>query len=166
MEGRRAWPGKLDKALLCERHYLAINTPMRVDEVIKLGGGNNDKASAFMRDLDDLSDAHPFHPRQRIIGGATVEVSPTSGRNQVHIHDVLSLEPNKGHATRAMGILKKLADKHNVVLDLFAKAYSNSPSHITDTEQLVRWYQKLGFEITDDYDPEILDDGVEMRYYP
>lgn len=141
---------------------------MRVDEVVrlKLGGGDNSRAKAFIQDLDDLSDPHPFHPRQRIIGGATVEVSPTSGRNQVHLHDVLSLEPNKGHATRTMGVLKKLADKHSVTIDLFAKAYSNSPSHITDTEQLVQWYQRLGFEITDEPDEIDFDNGVEMRYIP
>lgn len=146
-----------------------INTVMRVDEVTRLklgGGGDNSRAQAFIQDLEGLSDAHPFHPRQRIIGGATVEISPVRGTNQVHIHDVLSLEPNKGHATRALGLLKKLADKHKVVIDLFAKAYLRNPGYISDTEQLVRWYQRLGFEITDDYDPEILDDGVEMRYSP
>jgi hypothetical protein len=141
---------------------------MRVDEVLrlKLGGNDNSRAQAFMQDLEGLSDDHPFHPRQRIIGGATVEVSPLPGRNRVHLHDVLSLDPDKGHATRAIGLLQKLAAKHNVTIELFAKAYAKDKRYVTDTETLVKWYQKLGFTIMDEPDEIDIDNGVEMLYIP
>ena len=140
---------------------------MRVDEVtrVKLGQTDNSRALSFIDELEGMAEVHPFNPDQRIIGGAAIHISPTR-RNRVHVHDVLSLEPNKGHATRMVRLLQKLAKKHNVAIELFAKAYSNSPNHITDTERLVQWYEKLGFHKDEDMDEIDIDDGVEMSYYP
>jgi hypothetical protein len=150
-----------------------VNTSMRVDQVtieiapIKLGQTNNARAREFMQELYDYTDEHPFNHRQRILGSTAIEVSAVRTQNRIHLHDILSLEPNKGHATKAIGYLKALANKHIVKIELFAKAYSNSPKHITDTAHLVKWYEKLGFEIDDEnYDEEYVDEGVNMLYYP
>jgi hypothetical protein len=133
---------------------------------IRLGSSDNSRAQAFLKDFEELSQDHPFSHKQRIIGGAAIEASASRTRNSVHIHDVLTLDPDKGHATRALRLMQKLAAKHSVTLDLFAKAYTKDRKYQTDTKKLVQWYQKLGFEITDEPDEIDFDSGVEMRYIP
>lgn len=163
----RAWPRKLDKALLCDRTLScnlqndALNTCMIVNEVIRLGQTNSGPADQFVQDFIDMSDEHPFNPRARIVGGAALELSRFG--NRIHLSDITSLEPGKGHAGRAMSLIKKLADKHNVQVELIAKAYRDDRM---DTEQLIQWYQRLGFQLMDNPDEIGLDDGIEMRYYP
>lgn len=132
---------------------------MRVDEVVKLGKPKQGPADAFIQDFLDISEPHPFNPRVGIIGGAAIELSKFNGN--IHLSDITSLDPGKGYSNAAMRLLTRLADKHNVVIELIAKAYRNDRM---DTEQLVQWYQRLGFQpVDDDLD---LDYGVEMRYIP
>lgn len=98
--------------------------------------GNTDK---FLDDLWDTSHPHPFDDRQRIVGSATVHVSPHS--DGIHIHDIRSLDQGSGAGTEALKHLTNLADKHGVPLDLHAHGYAN-----TKTTQLKKWYKKHGFE--------------------
>ena len=137
-----------------------INKCMRVDEVIRLGQVNTGPANEFLQDFENMSDEHPFNHKARVVGGAAIKLGRY--QNRIHISDITSLEPGKGHGGTAMKMLIKLAHKHNVGLELFAKAYRDDRM---STEQLVKWYQKLGFHIVDDLDDLDLDDGVEMRYY-
>lgn len=151
-----------------------LNIGMKVHQIaedeaplrIRLGSTDNSRAVAFLKNLEELSQPHPFNNKQRIIGGAAIEASAIRTGNRVHIHDVLTLDPDKGHATRALRLMQKLAAKHSVVLELFALAYTKDKRYQTDTRQLVKWYQKLGFEITDEPDEIDFDNGVEMSYYP
>ena len=123
---------------------------------------SGEKAEAFMKEFHEDSIEHPFNGRARIYHGASVEASKDG--NEIHIGDLLSLYPKSGAGTEALTNLTKLADKHGVKLNLFAKAYSNRPEHITSTPRLIKWYRKHGFQHEEpDYDPSY---GSDMKYYP
>jgi len=159
-------PRSLDKALLWrEAHHLAINTGMRAyrleEAVVKLGRGNKGPADAFLKDFIEMTDDHPFDNRARILAGNVIHMSRRGSR--VHLHDISSLDPGKGNASAAMRMLQRLAKEHNVIIELFAKAYRDDRM---STEKLVQWYQRLGFQTVDDTDKIDFDYGVEMCYYP
>ena len=129
---------------------------------IQLGKPKGERAQKFMVDFTNDSDEHPFNPAARILHGAVVHASRDG--NQVHIHDIRTTDPKSGAGAKALKHLTSLADKHNVKLNLFAKAYSNRPEHIRSTPRLIKWYEKHGFKHDEqDYDPDY---GSEMTYYP
>lgn len=148
---------------------------MKINEVttpVKLSGFNGQRSGnnteAFLQDYYDNTSEHPFDNRTRVYDNSVLKIYPMG--NQIHISDVLTLNPRTGAGTKAIQFLKTLSDKHRVKLDLTAKAYSSDNKFITDTEQLVRWYSKLGFEIDDEFIDDVNDlEGVEevdMIYYP
>jgi len=148
---------------------------MKINEVttpVKLSGFNSQRSGnnteAFLQDYYDNTSEHPFNPSARVYGDSVLEIYPMG--NQIHISDVLTLNPRSGGGTKAIQFLKALSDKHRVKLDLIAKAYSSDNKFITDTENLVRWYLKLGFEIDDEFIDDVNDiegvDEVDMIYYP
>lgn len=123
---------------------------------------NSEKADAFIKDFHKQSLEHPFHRSARIFHNNAIDLSKDG--NEVHIHDILSLDPNKGHGTKGLKELTKLADKHGVKLNLHAKAYSNDNKYISHTPALIKWYEKHGFQHEDpDYNDR---EGSEMKYYP
>ena len=128
------------------------------------GRGNYDdtNAKAFMDDLHNNHDIHPFDPDQHIIHNTVVHASKDG--HQVHIHDLRTLDPDKGNGTKALKHLTAMADKHGVKLNLHAKAYSKQPEHVTKTHQLVSWYKKHGF--THDHPEDDHSQGSDMTYYP
>lgn len=136
---------------------------MRVDEVVrlKLGQVNTGPADAFVQDFIDISEPHPFNSKSRLLGGTAIELSRFG--NRVHISDIVGLQPGEGKASQSMRLLISLAQRHNVVLELIAKAYRDDRM---STEQLVQWYKRLGFQPMENLDEIDIDDGVEMRYYP
>lgn len=144
---------------------------MRLHEIerVRLGsGGAKKKLDNYIKDYTMISEPHPWNPQTRIIDNTMVQLYPVS--NAIHISDIQSVTPGQGLATSAMKKLQKLADKHRVKLELTAKAYANDPQRISDTEELVRWYLRLGFDIDDELidDPSDLE-GIEqadMVYYP
>jgi hypothetical protein len=121
-----------------------------------------------MKDYIIASDEHPWNPKTRIMQNTMLEVYPTG--NTIRISDIQSMMPKQGYASQAIQQLKQLADKNSVKLELTAKAYANSPEYINDTEKLVKWYKKMGFQIDDEFvdDPEDLEgiEQVDMVYYP
>jgi hypothetical protein len=134
---------------------------------IKLGQRHKNGSPAvqkFMKAFMEASDPHPFDHNSRVFGGTTIHLSPDN--YEVHIHDVQSLNPKSGAGTKAMKALLKLADKHHVNLNAVAKAYAKHGDYIKDTEKLVSWYRKLGFDIEDaDENDTFYYDGVEIKYY-
>ena len=130
---------------------------------IKLGQGTNpEKANNFIKDFHKQSLEHPFHRSTRIFHNNAIDLSRDG--SEVHIHDIVSLDPNKGHGTKGLKELTKLADKHGVKLNLHALAYTKDPNYITHTPTLIKWYKKHGFQHEDpDYDER---GGSEMKYYP
>lgn len=140
---------------------------MLVEQVIKMRRAPAGNANAFIQDFVGMSDDHPFAHRQRIVGGAAMEVGTMNhDQNRVYVHDVMTLEPQKGHASKAVSLLINLANKHQVTLELFAKAYAKDSRYVTRTDQLVRWYQKLGFTVKNPKQLKHFEDGVEMEYRP
>jgi hypothetical protein len=140
---------------------------MRISEVIKLGGNDNAKTKAFMDEFYSITQPNPFNDRERVLGQARIELSPF-GR-EIHISDIVTMAPKTGAGTKAMQTIIGLANKHGVVLHLTAKAYTNDKTYVTNTEDLVRWYAKLGFELeNEDIDINDLEgwDEVDMKYYP
>lgn len=108
---------------------------------------------AFLDELWTITASHPFTRGQRIINGnATVEVRPDIGdrAHAVHISDIMSLDAGKrlGYGRDALVILLHLADKHQVILTLFAKAYAKGPGSniFPKTNALVDWYRHYGFK--------------------
>lgn len=130
--------------------------------------GGSQRTTSFMDEFFEVSDEHPFNRKARIFEGTIIELYPLF--NEIHISDIVSTQPRSGAGARAIKNLMKLANKHRVKLNLTAKAYSNDGKFITDTEQLVKWYMRLGFNITDNLvdDPNDLEglEEVEMTYFP
>ena len=145
---------------------------MRIREIERIRLGNQadkqKKLDNFIEDYMMISSEHPWNPRVRIIDNTVIELSPFGG--SVHISDIVATQPRSGFATSSVKKLQELANKHNVKLELTAKAYANDAERISDTEQLVRWYLKMGFVIEDDLvdDPDDLEglEQVDMVYYP
>lgn len=150
-------------------HFVPANSYKKVnesdDEPIRIQLGrkpDGKRAQAFMDEYHSDSQEHPFAHTARILHGAVVEASKDG--NEVHIHDIRTTSPRSGAGTKALKHLTNLADKHNVKLNLFAKAYSNNSDHINNTERLVKWYEKHGFQHEEpDYDESW---GSDMKYYP
>ena len=145
--------------------YKKVNENIDDDKPVRIQLGrkaDGKRAQAFMDEYHSDSQEHPFAHTARILHGAVVEASKDG--NEVHIHDIRTTSPRSGAGTKALKHLTNLADKHNVKLNLFAKAYSNSPDHINNTERLVKWYEKHGFQHEEpDYDESW---GSDMKYYP
>lgn len=94
----------------------------------------------FMQD----SQENWLNPRQRIVGMAGIEMSPSIYDHQsgVHINDIVSYKTGEGHGSVALRRIIDLADKHGVTLDLIAKTYTKDR---LSTKQLVDWYARHGF---------------------
>jgi hypothetical protein len=137
--------------------------PVNTGMVIKLrGNGPNPGIQGFMQDYEAATQPNPMNDRQRLYG--PIGIMLYSFGNGIHLEDIVALsEPGKGHATKALTFLKQLADKHRVRLEGTAKAYLDHDQHrVTQTNDLVRWYKKNGFDILGG-DPE---DGYEIQYIP
>jgi hypothetical protein len=126
---------------------------------IKLGKKQRDPdLYEFMDEYFEITKPHPFSSNTRILGNTAVHISTTSN-DEIHIHDIMSLLPRSGAGTEAMMELINLSDKYGIPLVGFAKAYHSDKKFITDTEQLLNWYKKLGFKVTSKHE-----DGYEIRY--
>jgi hypothetical protein len=130
--------------------------------VIKLGQRKqNPGVAGFMKDYLASTTEHPFDRRSSVHGDyATTEVSPKG--HEIHLHDIRSLNPQKGGGTRALKELLTLSDKHGVPISGTAKAYHNDPRYIESSEGLRDWYKKHGFE---DFGGDKWD-GYDVRYNP
>ena len=109
----------------------------------KQGEDNKRKGKTFLDELQSISEINPLNNKTRVIGNSEVHVSYDG--DGIHIHDIRSFKPGSGAGTEAMKILVKLADKHRVKLNLFAKGYSS-----TTTSQLKKWYRKFDFTHEED----------------
>lgn len=127
---------------------------------IKIGGNKpNDHIKKFFDDYHATTQSHPFDNHVRLQGMVGTELS--SGIDHVHMHDIVNYgEGKKGQGTAALRHIQNLANKHGVEIRGHAKAYSRESKHVRDTEKLVGWYKKHGFEIGQG-DP---DDGYPISY--
>ena len=105
-------------------------------------------ADSFMQELNDTTDEHPLNHKLRVMPdySASIEASKYSD-DGVYIDGLKALKPGGG--LNAMRHIKKLADRHEVVLKAKAFAFmkkpsSNNPSIMTDTDRLVKLYKHFG----------------------
>lgn len=122
------------------------------ETLIRLGSGSDlvkRNIDDFMKEYIKTSDVHPLNNNARLVGHASVHLSPSS--RGVHIHDIRSLDQGSGAGTKALKHLTSLADRFNVKLDLYPHGYSN-----TTTEQLKRWYTRHDFEPNEDDDEHMV----------
>lgn len=140
---------------------------MKISEAIRIRSNAGGKLGDFMEEYYELTEPHPFG-NARIYQNTMLEVYPFNG--MIHLSAIVTTQPRSGAGTNAMKFLMELANKHRVKIDIEAKPFSKNNEHIRDMEQLVRWYMRLGFRITDDLvdDPSDLEgiEGVNMTYFP
>ena len=139
--------------------FTATKDQMTNEAVIKLGKkpiNSDSPASKFMDELSEVSKENPFNLRKRVIGTATVECY-IDRDNIVHLSDIMG---SNGSGSAALKLLCDLADKNDVILELFAKGYA----HVS-TDDLVPWYKKYGFFELNMDDP-YYDEGIEMHRNP
>jgi hypothetical protein len=130
---------------------------------IKLGqrrSPRSDKLTDFMDAFENATYQHPFSPGERLLGDASVNVSPFG--DKIHLSSLQSLAPGSGAGTRALEELKRMADEYGVEIGGTAKAYARDQKYITSTKRLVEWYRKHGFEILSG-NPQ---DGYDIVYRP
>lgn len=125
-------------------------------------GAESTPADSYIEDLYDMGNPHPFNDKVVTFGPVGVEMS-AMGDDVVHLHDIISYEQQQsGHGTKVLQKLMQLANRHGVVIDAHAKAYSNDPRHQQDNHALLAWYVKNGFTVTNDIDVD--DYGAEIEY--
>lgn len=70
------------------------------------------------------------------------------------IESVTSENKNQGHASKVMAKLCELADKHAVTLTLQPVSYADHGEESAEgglgMDDLIRWYEKFGFELNYD----------------
>jgi hypothetical protein len=122
-------------------HYVEW-TPSRTRKKV------NEDADSFMQELNDTTDEHPLNHKLRVMPdySASIEASKYSD-DAVYIDGLRAIKPGGG--LNAMRHIKKLADRHEVVLKAKAFAFmkkpsSNNPSIMTDTDRLVKLYKHFG----------------------
>lgn len=95
----------------------------------------------YMNDLWKNSHGNPFDDRERIIGGAGVEMYPFDG--MMHLSFIRTLDPEKGHGSAALKAITDLADKHDVAISLNVQRPKGMKG-LTNA-QLWDWYRRNGF---------------------
>ena len=118
---------------------------MKLNEVaIKLTPRHNQNTRPFIEELWDKTKPSALG-QGRLYGDVQITAEPFGGK--IHLGDIVALgEKGQGEGTKALKFLTQLADRHNVVLQGTAKAYSQDPDHIQDSEQHLAWYKKHGFK--------------------
>ena len=141
---------------------------MKLKEALQIRSTGNDRLDSFMEEYYSHTEPHPMSRRMRVYENTVLEVSPFNGA--IQIDSIVSMQPMSGAGSKAAKFLMELANKHRVKIELYAKPFSKNTDHITDMEQLIRWYMRLGFRLTDDLvdDPNDLEgvEGVWMTYFP
>lgn len=92
-------------------------------------------------------------PGGRRLGPASCVVAMAKGlpkHMQPEVREIQMLQTfvekqNQGYATSLMHEICREADRAGKILVLFPKPFNNTP---IDQEQLIQWYSKFGFQIT------------------
>jgi hypothetical protein len=128
---------------------------------IKLGSvKRKEGAEAFMRDLETVTQEHPFTRGMRYFedGPVLVSIHPDDyhGPDVVSLDDIQSKAPGAG--AKAMQTICGIADAHDVTIILYAKGYAHVP-----TEKLVEYYERFDFFVTTNHGEG---EGVDMERHP
>jgi len=125
---------------------------------LRLGQKKSPGLDSFMDEWHKTTKPHPFNDRSRIHGGTMVELSPFDGN--IHLSDIQTLEPNKGHGAHTIKHITSLADKHGVTVEGTALAYAKDKKYITKSKDLKTFYTKHGFKAGRGSESE----GYEISY--
>lgn len=117
-----------------------------VPRVIKLGSRRQSRAVSA---LYEKFQRNPIDDRQVIVSDgpvalAVVAVSPDINGRGLHLSEIITFEPKQGYASRALEIVKALADEFGEQITLTAKKIGTNPTNLS-TRQLKDWYLRHGF---------------------
>tara|TARA_B000000437_G_scaffold135959_1_gene98696 strand:- start:24105 stop:41219 length:17115 start_codon:yes stop_codon:yes gene_type:complete len=129
-------------------------------EVIRLAkpdAWKRNRVSEAIREIEQVEgwDRNPLHPAQIVTDtGVSIEVFISPSDN-LHWASLISFgQRRKGNATAVIEKLKEIADKHNVLIEGFAKPFDVSKNRTgTGTEeqlslpQLLKFYESRGFTV-------------------
>lgn len=116
----------------------------------------------FLDDIRSTTTENPISNKHRVLGNhGMFTVERGFDDNEAYINDIRSFNPKSGAGTHILKHITNLADKHNINLSLYAKAYDKKSS--IQTKHLVDWYKKHGFK-EDGYGDNI--EGYDMVRKP
>lgn len=132
-----------------------MNELLKYNENHDERGRFSEAQHAFMKEYTEKTWENPIDGRMRLKNTKTggdpggdfvgLEVSPRFGTtDEVHISSIQAMEPRKGQGQQGLDWLKELADKHDIKLSGYAKAYGTGRM---TTAQLKKWYAKSGFKV-------------------
>jgi hypothetical protein len=113
----------------------------------KKSSGEATAAAAFIEDFNSMTHEHPFTHGMRYFADGPVLVKMSASPDfddEVDLNDIQSKA--KGAGARAMEEICRLADKHQVTIDLYAEGYAHVP-----TPKLVEYYKRFGFQERNEY---------------
>jgi hypothetical protein len=105
------------------------------------------------------------------INGVTLELGAEdleSGDRSIYISEISSDEKGKGKATKVLNQLKKYASENNIPLSLRASVSNNistSKEGALNQEQLVKWYEKNGFNVAEEENTSDTDESAPFMVY-
>jgi hypothetical protein len=149
---------------VARKHFDAMDEKDRA-EYVRGGGKVSDKikeqrgADAFLDELWEGTQPHPFDPRIRLYGNIGIEASRMG--DMIHLSSIISFgEKGKGEASRALRELADMADRHGVVIEGTAKAFpAGAKGRSLTTKQLFDWYGRHGFR----RQPYVMGPGLSDR---
>lgn len=110
-------------------------------EIVIQLGNRGGKGVAMVRHAFDEYNTNPLNDDELIIDGALVELKAYG--DKVEIRSIRTLKAGEGGASKALKIVTAMADKFDVELELFPKAYGTGG---LSTSQLKQWYSRNGFK--------------------
>lgn len=129
---------------------------------IKLGSKKrvSDKTDQFIDIIYNATHRNPLNDREFILGDAAFTMQSGSQEDSIHINDIRTFDPGKGHASNILKLLTSTADKLGITLDLTASQYGETGLSVQD---LINWYKRYGFEVQQNF---FQDDSAEMIRKP
>lgn len=97
---------------------------------------------------DDLSQIFPFvfQTKQDEPIGVVAMGTVLDNNDTVYLYHVGAFEPRCGNGSRILKELCRQADKFHIALKASAMVLSDGKTPEMTTKQLVRWYEKFGFQ--------------------
>lgn len=101
----------------------------------------------FMKEFYELTYPNPMERGARIVDD-NVSVTLVPWQNRAHLSDINTFgNRGEGRGTKALNLLKSLADKHGVEIEGIAATYSKRDTGPQNNQELRAWYKKNGFQV-------------------
>jgi len=99
--------------------------------------------SRALNRIKKLGKKNSFNPDEIVIGATAIEIEPHTNGKVLWYKDIRSFEKGKGHATKTMKLVQKIADEEGVNLVSYVSPFGVAPM---SKNQLFKWYKRLGWE--------------------